>query len=70
MSEFSHLSDKGEAHMVDVGDKNDSQRLARAYARVACSQAILSALTDQSAAKGDVLATIANSRYSSCQEML
>lgn len=58
MSEFSHLSDKGEAHMVDVGDKNDSQRLARAYARVACSQAILNALTDQSAAKGDVLATM------------
>ncbi|MBB6522778.1 cyclic pyranopterin monophosphate synthase MoaC [Pseudoteredinibacter isoporae] len=58
MSTFSHLNDQGEAHMVDVGDKADSQREARAYARVQCTAAILKALQDQSLAKGDVLATM------------
>lgn len=58
MSTFSHLNDSGEAHMVDVGNKADSQRTARAYARVRCTKAILTALEEQSLAKGDVLATM------------
>ncbi len=58
MSTFSHLNDHGEAHMVDVGNKADSQREARAYARVRCTPAILTALQDQNIAKGDVLATM------------
>ncbi|GAA6152382.1 cyclic pyranopterin monophosphate synthase MoaC [Pseudoteredinibacter isoporae] len=58
MTTFSHLNDQGEAHMVDVGNKADSQREARAYARVRCTPAILQALQEQAVAKGDVLATM------------
>lgn len=58
MSTFTHLNDQGEAHMVDVGNKQESQRLARAYARVRCSSAVIEALQTQSIAKGDVLSTM------------
>jgi len=35
VSRLSHLNDRGEAHMVDVSDKDVSQRAARAQGFVA-----------------------------------
>ena len=56
MSELTHLDDSGAAHMVDVGDKAVTQRLAVAGARVQMLPATLQLLRDGSHKKGDVLA--------------
>lgn len=57
MPKLSHINDKGEAHMVDVGDKSDSQRTARAYAQVKCQAKTLELVQSNQMAKGDVFAT-------------
>jgi len=54
MSELTHLNQAGEMHMVDVGDKSATKRVAVAEARVKLSAAARRALG--SAKKGDVLA--------------
>lgn len=46
----------GEARMVDVGAKAETERLARARARVRMSLATWSAIRDKRVAKGDVVA--------------
>ena len=56
MSELTHLDESGGAHMVDVGDKAVTQRLALAGARVQMLPATLQLLRDGSHKKGDVLA--------------
>lgn len=55
MDAFSHMDEDGQARMVDVGDKDDSLRLARAAARVDMSAATLELLEQQALPKGDVL---------------
>lgn len=55
-SPLSHVNAAGEANMVDVSDKPDSQRVASAMSRVRMAGATLQAIMDNSAAKGDVLA--------------
>lgn len=57
MTEFSHINNAGEANMVDVSAKPDSERVAIAQARVVLSEALLAKVRDQSIAKGDLLAT-------------
>ncbi|MCV6615455.1 MAG: cyclic pyranopterin monophosphate synthase MoaC [Cellvibrionaceae bacterium] len=57
MTRFSHINNKGEAHMVDIGDKADSQRTARAYARIDCKAQTLALIEADGLAKGDVIAT-------------
>ncbi len=57
MKEFSHLNAAGQANMVDVSDKQDSIRVAVAEAKVLLSDQVLGKVTDQSIAKGDLLAT-------------
>lgn len=52
-----HLNQKGEAHMVDVGAKHVTQRKAVARARVNMSAATLERLLRADTPKGDVLAT-------------
>ena len=54
--EFTHLTPAGEAHMVDVTDKQPTVRTATAQGEVACSPEILAALRDGTVPKGDVLA--------------
>lgn len=54
MSELSHLDERGQARMVEVGSKVDSVREARAAATVRMSPQTLQRLHD--APKGDVLA--------------
>ncbi|MCG8614154.1 MAG: cyclic pyranopterin monophosphate synthase MoaC [Pseudomonadales bacterium] len=57
MSEFTHLNEQGEAHMVDVGDKDITERSARATAFVKMQLTTLKMILDGSHKKGDVLAT-------------
>jgi cyclic pyranopterin phosphate synthase len=53
---LSHLSSRGEAHMVDVGSKGDTLRRAVARARVRMRSETLERLRSGSTPKGDVLA--------------
>ncbi|MEO6419751.1 MAG: cyclic pyranopterin monophosphate synthase MoaC [Polyangiaceae bacterium] len=56
-SQLTHLTSRGEAHMVDVGAKDVTLRVARAIARVHMSKASITALGAGKTPKGDVLAT-------------
>lgn len=53
---FSHLDEKGNAHMVDVGDKAVTRRRAVAKCVVSMSSSTASAIVAGSLPKGDVLA--------------
>ena len=53
---LTHLDADGSAHMVDVGDKVATRRVAVATGRIAMSAAALSAIRDGLVKKGDVLA--------------
>jgi cyclic pyranopterin phosphate synthase len=55
--ELSHLDERGQARMVDVGDKGVSRRLARASALVRMQPATMALLLDGRVPKGDVFAT-------------
>lgn len=58
MSErLTHVDDTGRVHMVDVAGKQESERVARAQARVRMSARTLDALERGDAPKGDVLGT-------------
>lgn len=54
---FTHLDDAGQAHMVDVSDRDISTRSATASGKVMLSQMVVAMLKDGSVPKGDVLAT-------------
>ena len=56
MSELTHLDDKGKAHMVDVGDKDETRRRAVASARVRTRPDVIQLVADGAVPKGDVLA--------------
>jgi cyclic pyranopterin phosphate synthase len=56
-SPFTHLDPSGRPHMVDVGDKADTNREATARGRVTMQPATLAAILAGQIAKGDVLAT-------------
>ena len=58
MTEFPHLDPDGEVHMVDVGGKDVTQRLARAECSVAMTDATADALFGGQLPKGDALASI------------
>lgn len=53
---FTHLNERGEAHMVDVGEKSATRRRAVATGFVEMRAQTLASIRDVSAAKGDVLA--------------
>ena len=57
MSKLSHLNEKGEAHMVDVSEKDVTTRSATARARVLAAPETIAIITSGTAKKGDVLAT-------------
>jgi cyclic pyranopterin monophosphate synthase len=52
---FTHFDASGQAHMVDVGGKDVTRRVARAGGRIAMNAATLAMVRGGSAAKGDVL---------------
>ena len=53
---LTHIDSDGRAHMVDVADKADSKRMARARGFVFLSSETLAAITEGRSKKGDVLA--------------
>ena len=55
MSDFTHFDAQGQAHMVDVGDKPDTRRIARAAGRIVMQPATLATIRQGDAKKGDVL---------------
>jgi len=52
---FTHFDASGQAHMVDVGDKDVTKRVARAAGRIAMKPATTALIRDGAAQKGDVL---------------
>ena len=56
MSKLTHVSSKGEARMVDVGQKSDTEREAVAKGRVMMKPATLKQIKTFGFEKGDVLA--------------
>ena len=54
---LSHIDETGAAHMVDVGGKDDTERLASASGTIAMKPETLAMVMSGQAKKGDVLAT-------------
>jgi cyclic pyranopterin monophosphate synthase len=52
---LTHFDAQGQAHMVDVGAKAETRRVARATGSIRMQPATLAAITAGSASKGDVL---------------
>jgi len=57
VSRLSHLDAQGQAHMVDVGDKAETIRIAVAEGQVVMAPATIAIVRDGNAKKGDVLGT-------------
>ena len=57
MKKFSHLDSKGRVKMVDVSEKPDTKRVARAGTVVYMKKATVEAITKDRVPKGDVFAT-------------
>ena len=53
--DLTHFDEKGNARMVDVTDKNETERTAAAAGKIKVSPAVFKAVSEGSAAKGDVL---------------
>jgi cyclic pyranopterin monophosphate synthase len=57
MAKLTHIDDKGNAHMVDVSNKDITTRIATARGRVKMTPATLTLIREGQAKKGDVLGT-------------
>jgi cyclic pyranopterin phosphate synthase len=55
MSELSHIDDAGKARMVDISDKPDTVRVARASGTIRMNAETLAAIVGNMVAKGDVI---------------
>ena len=55
MSKLTHFNKKGEAHMVDVGDKTETQHIAIANGRISMEKKTLEKILAGEHFKGDVL---------------
>ena len=53
--EFTHINEAGYAHMVDVSEKTDTVRIARAEAKIRMQPETLAAIQKGAVKKGDVL---------------
>ncbi|EEZ79701.1 MAG: cyclic pyranopterin monophosphate synthase MoaC [Candidatus Thioglobus sp.] len=56
MSELTHVNKNGEANMVDVSDKDNTTRIAKATAKILMKSTTLQKIKDNDFKKGDVLA--------------
>lgn len=54
-SPLTHFNSAGQAHMVDVGAKEDTQRIARAIGRIVMQPSTLALIQAGDAKKGDVI---------------
>lgn len=57
MAKLSHINERGEAHMVDVGDKAETERRALAEGFISMTPETFRLIADGTAKKGDVIAT-------------
>jgi len=55
MSELSHVDSAGKANMVDVGDKANQKRIAKAVGHIKLSELAIQLIKDNNNKKGDVL---------------
>ena len=55
MSEFTHFDEKGNAYMVDVSDKDVTERTAIAEGSIKLSKEAMDAVLGKKVKKGDVL---------------
>ncbi|QLD84457.1 cyclic pyranopterin monophosphate synthase MoaC [Natronomonas halophila] len=55
-SDLTHVTDEGDAQMVDVGDKPDTARRAVARGKISLESSTVDAIRDDGIEKGDVLA--------------
>ena len=55
MNKLTHFDESGQAHMVDVGAKPETARMARAGGRIVMQAATLATILAGDARKGDVL---------------
>lgn len=55
MAQFTHFNEAGQAHMVDVGEKAETHRVARASGSIRMQPATLKLIQQGDAKKGDVL---------------
>mgnify|MGYP000321384021 FL=1 len=55
--EFTHVDEDGDAQMVDVGEKAESQRRAVARGQIRLTESTLAAIDADEGEKGDVLTT-------------
>ncbi|MEX1044243.1 MAG: cyclic pyranopterin monophosphate synthase MoaC [Acidimicrobiia bacterium] len=58
MTDFPHLSDSGDVHMVDVGGKDVTDRMAVAECTVTMAESTATALFGGGLPKGDALASV------------
>ena len=54
---FTHLDEEGKAYMVDIGDKLETVRVAKAQAFIRLSDKTLNLINDQKVPKGDIFST-------------
>ncbi len=57
MANLTHINETGEAHMVDVGDKETTSRMAIAEGQVKMQSETMDMIRSGNAKKGDVIAT-------------
>ncbi|HBF32586.1 cyclic pyranopterin monophosphate synthase MoaC [Rhizobium sp.] len=57
MSDLTHIGASGEAHMVDVGDKAETVRVAIAEGQIKMATSTLVLIREGNAKKGDVIGT-------------
>jgi len=55
MSKLTHLNEQGQAHMVDIGDKSHTKRVAIASGQIFMLENTLNVIINGDAKKGDVL---------------
>lgn len=53
--EFTHFDEQGNAVMVDVGEKPETRRMAKAVGRIKVSEEVFQKIQNKSMEKGDVL---------------
>lgn len=53
--EFTHFNEEGRAHMVEVGEKEDTRRIAKAYGRIRMKKETVHMIKNGLIKKGDVL---------------
>jgi cyclic pyranopterin phosphate synthase len=56
LDDLTHIDDRGNARMVDVGGKPATARIAIASGRISMSEKALAAIRESAVSKGDVLA--------------